>query len=167
LTAHWQLSLAFPQLPWAPEADLFFSKVVSNELSIIEQLLERRIRRIEPRVMAGSGHIAIKNDAFNVLISVLYPPVHQMYTLGHEIGHTFHLDCEAKDPFHRFSHIVTKDCRNPDVEDFCEAFGLKWVDLHQFQDLRELTALFSRGVPINLSSLRCIRGLDYSAALPF
>jgi hypothetical protein len=126
-------------------------------MTIVDELIDRRILRLKPGWMASDGYITCSQGMFGIAINIFDPPHQQILTLGHEIGHTFHLDCDAEDPFHLYRHLVTRKCRSPDVEDFCEAFGMKWADLHSRSELLELVALLSRNKPLILNEARCMR----------
>jgi hypothetical protein len=157
LDTPWQLSKAFSQLPWASEADLFLWEIVSDKLSLVDQLRARSISRIVPIRWPEKGFIGVHQPFFWIWINPNQSAKEQVLTLGHEIAHTFHLDSKADDPFHRFSHIVTQKNRNESVEFFCEEFAKKWVDLYSWSEQVEIANLLYRFVPLTFSHLTCHR----------
>ena len=119
-----KLTEKFPTLSFARDADEFIRKWSGNA-DIVAQLRERRIYRVEivPLFVSGAGILFGDDGNFLVWLNDFYPPEEQAYSLGHEIGHTFHFDLSKTPP--RSSY--PRQAQDPVVESFCKEFSLLWV----------------------------------------
>ncbi len=131
--SEWKLSEAFPQLPWADEADQFCFRILEEKTTIFEQLAACRIAKVAAHHGVCLGIITARKSSFEIRINIYRDLFEQMYTLGHEIGHTFHLDPDTHHSFERFPSVAAQPGIDSLVEDFCDAFSMKWVDANDWQ----------------------------------
>mgnify|MGYP001564104733 CR=1 FL=1 len=119
-----KLAEKFPVLSFACDADEFLRKWSENT-DVVAQLRERRIFRVEvvPLFISGAGILFGDDSNFLVYLNDFYPPEEQAYSLGHEIGHTFHFDLSKNPP----QSSYPREAQDPVAESFCKEFSLLWV----------------------------------------
>ena len=121
----------FPTLPFARKADRWLSSIKSK--SIETQLRERRI--IEDHYFPLSsckGFISLSNDGSGIIVYVDADQGRgeKFFTLGHEIGHTFHFDLRTtplKNTIPDMNDFEEGDPLYKLVEEFADAFAEKWL----------------------------------------
>lgn len=115
------LGTTYPQFRFAYPADAFIEK--SRGTSILSQLQERRITLVKIEPLFSSGGLGIGSDGnFSVSLNEDSTIPEQAYSLGHEIGHTFHHNLTKIPP----ENILPGEYR-VHVEDFCDDFALAWL----------------------------------------
>jgi hypothetical protein len=134
----------FPELPFVEEADKFLAVIVTEKLSLIDQLKRRSIGRVRSHHGVCDGYCGIEENKFLIAVNNWKPLDVQIITLGHEIGHTFHLDLISTDPFHLFPYIKEDKGLSYKVEDFCEAFAKIWKDIQSQKEVMEFLSSISK-----------------------
>lgn len=118
------LAEKFPTLSFARDADEFLCKW-KKSADIVAQLRDRRIFKVEivSLLVSGAGILFGDDGNFLVWLNDFYHPEEQTYSLGHEIGHTFHFDLSKNPP----QSSYPREAQDPVVESFCKEFSLLWI----------------------------------------
>ena len=126
------LQTQFPDFPFAKIAEEWISS--SREKSMLQQLQDRNIERVNLAPLLSSGGLGIDADGkLFVLLNDLNTHQENAESLGHEIAHTFHLDLRQNPPKNLLSPEMAET-----VEKFCQAFSEIWLN----ENGRERVSLF-------------------------
>ncbi|MBM3206259.1 MAG: hypothetical protein FJZ43_01390 [Candidatus Staskawiczbacteria bacterium] len=168
----WLFSLEsiFPEFPWVREADEWLASTFQKPIE--QQLEEREIKKIRawPNFNIAAGYISL--EKFGILLVIDrdlidhflmgYNKVEELiFTFGHEIGHTFHLDLTQTPPanigpekifytsFERLSSEEDMLCQS--VERFCDEFAARWRQANSPSKFRQF---FSKNKNTDLLSAK-------------
>ncbi|OGZ69684.1 MAG: hypothetical protein A3F47_00370 [Candidatus Staskawiczbacteria bacterium RIFCSPHIGHO2_12_FULL_38_11] len=141
-----KISLAqkFPQLDFAKNADEWLGSL--KEKTILEQLHERKVARvvISNRVchfnIHALGSFARIGENFYIKIKDGQSTKEKIFTLGHEIAHTFEIEDNLYYEILEFPHFAPNDFPKflkdmieeiyKLIESFCDQFAKKWMEIN-------------------------------------
>lgn len=157
------LAKEFPMFAFAQAADEWLASInplAKRKKSLQQQLKERRVSRFETLKMistAGLGYT--ENGDFRIIFNQGHGRVRDFhedaFTIGHELGHTFHFDLTQTPPVKtineqspEFFYAYDEDGPNGFlIEDFCDAFARQWL-------LRNGPQLIARACENQFSTIR-------------
>ena len=135
----------FPMLAFSKAADDWLQSI--QDKSILEQLQERRITQMGLLRMLSTAGIGYTDDGnFIVHFNDYSNHINDAFSIGHEIGHTFHFDLTKTPPpkiinenSPEFLYDFDEDGANGFlIEDFCDAFAQKWLSINGKEDVEEM-----------------------------
>ena len=115
----------FSDLKWAAEADDFLKKI-QDGTSIALQLNLRKVVRVTILPLISNGGLCIEAGGFEIYLNDSCGREDNIFTFAHELAHTFHYDVSVWPP-RRLEPEDLSDERYDLIEEFCNAFALRWV----------------------------------------
>ena len=114
----------FPCFSFASEADKFLSMFKNNK-DVVFQLRNRHIYKVKLMELISNGGLGIEEDGnFFVFLNDLLTEEEMANTLGHELGHTFHVDLSVIPP----TVICELSEQNEkEIEKFFDKFSKLWL----------------------------------------
>lgn len=144
------LAEQFPTLRFASKADEWLASL--KDKSIEQQFAERRIVEVKITwLFAIQGDVCLTEFKDGVIVRIHSECREKFQTLGHEIGHTFHLDLENKVIKNILPNRWEYDFKDPEqhklyylVENFADMFGEKWLALNGEDKMKEWRRRYNR-----------------------
>ncbi len=121
------LESAFPEFPFAKDADAFLNVARDQRWSIAKQLHERAVVVVRQEELLSSAGLMLCGDKFGIAISDLEPEDTWAEELGHEVGHTMHHDVKKSPPVNLIPEAHEDDAVYERMEAFCREFAVRWT----------------------------------------